>query len=317
MKNRIIYIDVLKLFTIYLVIWGHAIMHFQPDYEQSYVFQSIYAFHMPLFMMLSGYFSVSSMELDVKTFFLKKFRQLLLPCLSWGVICWLVITSGLIEGKFHLELKTLFVGWLGLIDNFWFLKSCFICYTLSWLCYRCGKYKLIVMGLVWILCTMQGRFFLNTMFPSFLLGIYLRQNDWLEEVLSRYMYVPIMVFIVLLICNISGIKSFYITKLFLGVSGALSCFSLFKKYIGPLTPTPILSKLAKLGGITLGVYVIQAILLEFLLPRYISFEGLPLSVIALLMPVLSITAFMICWAIIELINKSALLAFLMFGRESK
>ena len=124
-----------------------------------------------------------------------------------------------------------------------------------------------------------------------------------------------MVFIVLLICNISGIKSFYITKLFLGVSGALSCFSLFKKHIGPLTPTPILSKLAKLGGITLGVYVIQAILLEFLLPRYISFEGLPLSVIALLMPVLSITAFMTCWAIIELINKSDLLAFLMFGRE--
>ncbi len=34
-KKRIIYIDILKLFAIYLVIWGHAIMHFQPDYEQS------------------------------------------------------------------------------------------------------------------------------------------------------------------------------------------------------------------------------------------------------------------------------------------
>ena len=166
--SRILYIDILKLFTIFLVLWGHAIMHFQPDYKQSYVFQTIYAFHMPLFMMLSGYFSVSSMELDAKKFFHKKFRQLILPCISWGVLCWLIITSGLIEGRFHLELKGLFTGWLGLIDNFWFLKSCFICYTLSWLCYRCGKYKLIVMGLVWILCTMQGRFFLNTMFPSFL-----------------------------------------------------------------------------------------------------------------------------------------------------
>jgi len=155
------------------------------------------------------------------------------------------------------------------------------------------------------------------MFPSFILGMYLRQNDWLEEVLSRYMYVPIIVFIVLLICKIYGIQTFYITNLLLGVSGALSCFVLFKKYIGPLPPSPILNTLAKLGGITLGVYVIQAILMEFLLPHHISFKGLPLSVIALLMPILSIAEFIVCWAIIELINKSDLLAFLMFGREFK
>lgn len=47
--QRILYIDILKLFTIFLVIWGHAIMHFQPDYDKSIVFQFIYSFHMPLF----------------------------------------------------------------------------------------------------------------------------------------------------------------------------------------------------------------------------------------------------------------------------
>jgi fucose 4-O-acetylase-like acetyltransferase len=78
-----------------MVIWGHAIMHFQPDYDQSYIFQTIYSFHMPLFMMVSGYFAASSMSLPAKVFFPKKFRQLLLPCLSWGIVCWLVITSGL------------------------------------------------------------------------------------------------------------------------------------------------------------------------------------------------------------------------------
>lgn len=145
--SRILYLDVLKLFAIYLVLWGHAIMHFQPDYEQSYIFQTIYSFHMPLFMMLSGYFASSSMSLGIREFFPKKFRQLLLPCISWGVLCWLVITSGLIEGWFHLELNGLFAGWLGIVDNFWFLKSCFICYTLSWLCYRCGRYKVAAMAI--------------------------------------------------------------------------------------------------------------------------------------------------------------------------
>ena len=107
-KHRILYIDILKLFTIYLVIWGHAIMHFQPNYGDSTIFQLIYSFHMPLFMMLSGYFAVSSMELDVKTFFVKKFRQLLLPCISWGIVCWFTITSGLIYGEFNLQVKKLF-----------------------------------------------------------------------------------------------------------------------------------------------------------------------------------------------------------------
>jgi fucose 4-O-acetylase-like acetyltransferase len=73
--TRILYIDILKLFAIFLVIWGHAIMHFQPDYDQSYIFQTIYSFHMPLFMMMSGYFATSSMNLPAKEFFLKKFRQ--------------------------------------------------------------------------------------------------------------------------------------------------------------------------------------------------------------------------------------------------
>lgn len=317
-KQRILYIDILKLFTIYLVIWGHAIMHFQPDYRHSIIFQFIYSFHMPLFMMLSGYFAVSSMELDIKTFFLKKFRQLLLPCISWGIICWLLITSGLIEGRFHLNLRSLFTaGWIGLFDNFWFLKSCFICYTLSWVCWRCGRYKLPAMLLVWGLCTLQGRFHLNMMFPCFLLGMYLRHSSRFKEGLSTYVYIPIIVFLVLFVCKILDFHENYITKLFLGATGALSCFELFKKYIGALQPSPFLKKLAKLGGITLGVYVLQAILLEFLAPRYFSFDELPLTAITLLMPVISVFAFMICWAIIKIINKSDLLACLMFGHEYK
>lgn len=196
---RILYIDILKLFTIYLVLWGHAIMHFQPDYEKSYIFQTIYAFHMPLFMMLSGYFaSSSSMSLGFVIFFAKKFRQLLLPCLSWAILCWLIITSGLIEGRFHLDFKGLFAGWLGIVDNFWFLKSCFICYTLAWLCYRCRRYKVVAMAVLWLLCTMQGHFFLDRMFPSFLLGLYLRNNDWLVNKLNQYRYLVCAFFIVFL-----------------------------------------------------------------------------------------------------------------------
>lgn len=316
MGKRVLYIDILKLFTIFLVLWGHAIMHFQPDYEQSVIFQVIYAFHMPLFMMLSGYFAQSSMTLDFKTFFPKKIRQLLLPCLSWGIICWLFITSGLIEGRFHLEWKGLFTGWLGLIDNFWFLKSCFICYTLSWLCWQCGKYKLYAMGTVWMLCTLQGRFHLAMMFPSFLLGMALRHNASIEEKLTQYRYWGYIIFLTLFIIGVVfPFVRIYPFKLALGALGAITCFMFFKMTIGKYKPTPMLEKLAEMGGATLGIYVIQAILLEVIMPHYVSFKDMPMSIIVVLMLVISLVMLTICVVIINLLNRSNLLGFLMFGRE--
>lgn len=315
-KERIIYLDILKLFAIYLVLWGHAIMHFQPDYEQSYIFQTIYSFHMPLFMMLSGYFASSSMSLGIREFFPKKFRQLLLPCISWGILCWFVIRSGLIEGRLHLEIKELFSGWLGLIDNFWFLKSCFICYTLSWLCYRCGRYKLLAMGVVCVLCTMQGRFHLNLMFPSFLLGLYLRNNQWLQNCLEKYRYVLYPIFIVLLaISLLMPSNEIYLVKLVLGLSGALACFVLFQSTIGKLQSSPILEWLARLGGATLGMYIIQAIVLEVLMPRYMSVREFPIVMVILLMPLMAFATLILCIVIIRLINRSKLLELLMFGKK--
>lgn len=318
-KQRILYIDILKLFTIYLVIWGHAIMHFQPDYRQSYIFQTIYAFHMPLFMMLSGYFAFSSMVLEPRGFFLKKFRQLLLPCLSWGILCWLFITSGLIEGKFHLNIKELFTaGWIGLFDNFWFLKSCFICYTLSWLCYRCGRYKIMAMAVAWVLCAMQGRFHLNIMFPSFLLGLYLRQSTWLSNGLKQYRYTLYATFFVFLSVNfLLPLKDYYVYKLMLGISGALSCFVLFKTTVGTLQTTSLLESFAKVGGATLGIYVIQAILLEFLMPRYISFAAIPMPVLILLMPLFSLVILLIIYTIVQLISRPNVLGWLMLGHPLK
>ena len=317
-RDRLLWIDILKLFTIYLVLWGHSIMHFQPHYEKSYIFQTIYAFHMPLFMMLSGYFATSSMSLGIRDFFTKKFRQLLMPCLSWAVFCWLVITSGLIEGKFHLELKGFFTGWLGIVDNFWFLKSCFICYMLSWLCYRCGRYKVVVMVIVWMLLVLQNRFFLDKMFPSFLLGLYLRNNLWLHNCLEKYRYVLYTFFVVLLAVSLlMSSNEIFLFRLALGLSGALTCFFLFKLVIGKLQSTPLLERLAQVGGTTLGIYVLQAILLEYLLPRYMSFATFTMPVIIVLMPLLSFAMLVITYSIVQLFNRSRFLSCLMFGRAYK
>lgn len=84
MGNRILSLDLLKAFAIYLVIWGHAIMHFQPHYEESICFLIIYSFHMPLFMMLSGYFATSSMKLGGGRIFNKEIQAITSPLFFMG-----------------------------------------------------------------------------------------------------------------------------------------------------------------------------------------------------------------------------------------
>lgn len=53
MKERLLYVDTLKAFGIILVVMGHVFHD-----SDSIVSHFIYAFHMPLFFLLSGVFSI-------------------------------------------------------------------------------------------------------------------------------------------------------------------------------------------------------------------------------------------------------------------
>ena len=90
--GRVLSLDLLKLFAIYLVLYGHCVQQFltAPAVENG-VYSTIYSFHMPLFMMISGYFSASSIRLEAKEFFKKKVVGLLLPVFSWSVILFLLM----------------------------------------------------------------------------------------------------------------------------------------------------------------------------------------------------------------------------------
>ena len=65
-SERLVSFDLLKLFAIYLVVLGHCVQHLLPSHsydEPMYVY--IYSFHMPLFMMISGYFSYKKEKTSV------------------------------------------------------------------------------------------------------------------------------------------------------------------------------------------------------------------------------------------------------------
>jgi fucose 4-O-acetylase-like acetyltransferase len=86
--GRVSYIDALRGFAILLVVLGHAIQYSVVDYDAQPVFRLIYAFHMPLFMFISG-FVYHHDSRNPWPFLRKKLQFLVLPFFSWLLVSFL------------------------------------------------------------------------------------------------------------------------------------------------------------------------------------------------------------------------------------
>lgn len=105
-KDRILWIDNAKAIAILLVVVGHIIqfLYSPGGFDQNIVFRYIYAFHMPLFFMLSGLVTKPLVIADNNTInsensrfgggnsivinkLKSRFYQLVVPFCIWGVIC--------------------------------------------------------------------------------------------------------------------------------------------------------------------------------------------------------------------------------------
>ncbi len=90
------FIDSLKGVLIFLVVYGHAIQFTgygwggrweDSGFWRDPVFQTIYMFHMPLFMAISGFLSVGAIgRLSFGEVVVRRFRQLVVPVLAWAVL---------------------------------------------------------------------------------------------------------------------------------------------------------------------------------------------------------------------------------------
>ena len=99
-KERIVWIDQLKGFAFFTVILGHTAIN--------ETFKSwIYSFHMPLFLLITG-FTLNMDKLygtDLKSFFMKNTKRLILPYVWCQLLCILprVIIAGLTSQQFNFK----------------------------------------------------------------------------------------------------------------------------------------------------------------------------------------------------------------------
>ena len=248
---------------------------------------------MPLFMSMAGFFAGNTFKRSWKHFFLNRSRQLLLPWLSWSLIIFATIFF-LEGGKFNQAISGLFFNAL------WFLKSLFICGLLSLLAFKPKKYRigLIVLSLIISQIILVWNVF--TMYPCFLFGLLcsnkislIRQQSKQLAIITgisflflsvwaanspgfwvRNMGIRQMLFSggMSVTENISFILTIVIKRygqVLLGCLGSLFFISLFE-LITRNCSNSRLSKLGALGQYTLGVYAIQTVIVETVMPYFIS-----------------------------------------------
>lgn len=92
--DRDLTIDVAKGFAIVLVVFGHALQYsFGPvwassqAFYQNVIFKTIYSFHMPLFMLISGYLFYGSNQKDFKTLAVSKLKGIGIPMVTFVLLC--------------------------------------------------------------------------------------------------------------------------------------------------------------------------------------------------------------------------------------
>ena len=275
-NNRILWIDGLKYFAILLVVWGHVLPRmgwYAGESEYSSMHGFIYSFHMPLFMTLSGFVSYKIVEgkMDIP----RKFRQLIVPCVTLFVICAIL--------RFN--------------ENFWYLKSLFLCYLIWGMFFKIQfEYKyilllvacLILFPAIWHV-PFIGKYKVDFMLPFFGVGLLLKH--YYNVIRDNKCLLLIIAFFCFIVCELMwdrqfvwynsrpnwidynalvlGGELFHLSSLavsgFRYLTGIISSFFFIVLFMCVYDKWPsnkCLLKVASWGGYSLHIYILQAFLVR-------------------------------------------------------
>lgn len=336
--QRMAFFDYLKMFAMFMVLWGHAIQHLQTgDVWGNTMHKIIYTFHLPLFMMIAGYFSISSMNLNIWDFLKKKGCQLLLPCITWCLILYVIIWLMNTALNTSISYDPFFV----FFQHFWFLKSLFICYVISYIGSRITNklpcYIIFTIILAHISTTHQ----IPIMYFSFLSGVLLRM--YFDKFTTHHKMLTISSFIIYIIIlgvtsgelplkginfidiirsnKILPLPRIYCEKILIGISASIFLIGLMYglSQINSIKNYFEKSYLTEIGKHTLGIYILQSIILETIMPIYIKVDtwgGIFINLnfdIYIIFPIISFLVMLLCTFLSIQIQKNKLLNLLLLG----
>ena len=280
---------------------------------------------MPLFMMISGFFSTRADGSFIK-FAAKKFRQLILPSLTFGVIfalSWHFVAGGGISKAF--------------VTCYWFLKSAFICALLYFAATRFSNksvgYVVTLAASIFI-----SMYMVNLMYPAFIIGTII--SRYREQFSRCALWITLatgVAFVIMFaaqdadVAANSYLKIFsylhrggfneflpqfgrYFYKVLLGLMGSLFFIALFIELAKYMQAGSVGRMLGQWGTLTLGIYLWQAILLEHVMMKTIDLSSVSLPLFnSVISPLISLMVLLVCILLTKALKSNEWTAFLMLG----
>lgn len=327
-NTRLIWIDLLKFIAIFFVCMGHCIQHFQPGIpSENVLFRFIYSFHMPLFMAITGFFVYKPGNQPLLLPALKKkFRQLILPGISFATVMFLLFSKHRFDPVYWL---------ICLKDSFWFLQSAFICCLLYFVAISFksdkNKRKGIVITLLLSLIIIYDNVF--RMYPAFITGVlahkYFSIIKHYSKSLSVILVISYTVMFIFLSADFYGPQSFssitallttgfhLVYRIIIGSVATLALICLTYCYRENISNNRILSLMAQGGKYTLGIYILQCYILEGYLRTTLDLSNISLSLFYLVVaPLVSLSVIIVSIMIIRVIEKSRIASYFFLGKPT-
>lgn len=201
------FINLVRGLAIFLMLWGHCIQICIPnglDFFENFAFKVIYSFHMPLFMLISGYLFYYSFEKrNMNELLTHRCKGLLHVIIFCGIFIYFMTTGlySFLQG----EIGALFYGkWLSSLSNLWFVWSVLSSsIVVGVICKKVNKlWKQIVLLFIGGIVVVLFPNGINNLFmyPYYIIGFYFakyRKN--IPEKLMHVKYFSIVIFPVMLI----------------------------------------------------------------------------------------------------------------------
>lgn len=351
-KKESFYWDLVKGIAVFLMLWGHCIQYCtlgNISWIEDSVFRFIYTFHMPVFMLVSGYlFSYSFRKRTLGELLEHRIRGMLHPIVMATFLgnVLMLIPSYFLSGRADILFGNLFAG-IG--NDLWFLWAVLYCSLLVAVCCKQTK-NLCVQVLTVILCggvillVPQWNMTLF-MYPYFVVGffagMYRKQALRLYRILK---YVMLVVFPVLVTFyetkHLIYVTPIYSEELGLAASGSIALFrwaigfagsiwlltiAEFLLYLGSRVSgiASCLKAVSVLGRNSLQIYCLSATLIAGYLPhiyrKFVELTGIRLfmeNMLAydfLLTPLLTVAWSVFLWIAVVLLKKYRIHS-IIFGR---
>ena len=318
-KQRIAYLDLTKLWAIFLVCTGHAFTMLSVG-EQALPCRMLLTFHMGLFMLMCGFFSHHALSMPFGPFVKKKALQLLMPTVVYvglNLLATRVVTGSCPMGFMRDEA----------IGGMWFLRTLFACYLFAWLVLRLpGALWLKIIGSVVFALLFPHGYFLqfNYMLIFFWLGYGLKGHDgWMQTHTGGALVVSLIIFLLVpwhgpavLTYDVLFHDPLQLPVQFIGgLSGSILSITLMMLICRALSSS-WKDRLADVGRYTLAIYGLQGVLLQNVVERIWSIDESICSsdvqqyVVA---PVVGVITVIVCYLLARLFTRNRITAQLFLG----